>query len=92
MAVPRRVAAVRSTAREMGVKTYRVTGDVLMTPGLSVIIGALKESRKILQCMSRYAIYRITETLRVLLFMTLAILVFNFYPVTAVMILNSCDG
>lgn len=29
---------------------------------------------------------RITETLRVLLFMTLSILVFSFYPVTAVMI------
>ena len=36
--------------------------------------------------MNSYAIYRIAETLRVLLFMTLAILVFNFYPVTAVMI------
>ena len=36
--------------------------------------------------MNSYAIYRITETLRVLLFMTLSILVFNFYPVTAVMI------
>ena len=31
-------------------------------------------------------IYRIAETIRVLLFMTLSILVFNFYPVTAVMI------
>jgi len=36
--------------------------------------------------MNSYAIYRIAETLRVLLFMTLSILVFNFYPVTAVMI------
>ena len=36
--------------------------------------------------MNSYAIYRIAETLRVLLFMTLAILIFNFYPVTAVMI------
>ena len=59
---------------------------VLMTPGLSVIIDAIKESRKIFQRMNSYAIYRIAETLRVLLFMTLAILVFNFYPVTAVMI------
>ncbi len=59
---------------------------VLMTPGLSVIIDAIKESRRIFQRMNSYAIYRITETLRVLLFMTLAILVFNFYPVTAVMI------
>jgi H+-transporting ATPase len=59
---------------------------VLTTPGLSVIIDAIKESRKIFQRMNSYAIYRIAETLRVLLFMTLAILIFNFYPVTAVMI------
>ena len=59
---------------------------VLMTPGLSVIIDAIKESRKIFQRMNSYAIYRIAETLRVLLFMTLSILIFNFYPLTAVMI------
>jgi H+-transporting ATPase len=59
---------------------------VLMTPGLSVIIKAIEESRKIFQRMNSYAIYRITETLRVLFFMTLSILVFNFYPVTAIMI------
>jgi H+-transporting ATPase len=59
---------------------------VLLTPGLSVIIDAIKESRRIFQRMNSYAIYRITETLRVLFFMTLAILVFNFYPLTAVMI------
>ena len=59
---------------------------VLMAPGLSVIIDAIKESRKIFQRMNSYAIYRIAETLRVLLFMTLAILIFNFYPLTAVMI------
>jgi hypothetical protein len=59
---------------------------VLTTPGLAVIIEAIKESRKILQRMNSYAIYRIAETLRVLLFMTAAILIFNFYPLTAVMI------
>jgi H+-transporting ATPase len=59
---------------------------VLLTPGLSVIIDAIKESRKIFQRMNHYATYRIAETIRVLLFMTLSILVFNFYPVTAVMI------
>jgi H+-transporting ATPase len=59
---------------------------VLLTPGLSVIIDAIKESRKIFQRMTSYSIYRIAETIRVLLFMTLSILVFNFYPVTAVMI------
>ncbi len=59
---------------------------VLLTDGLSVIIDAIKESRRIFQRMNSYAIYRIAETLRVLFFMTLAILVFNFYPLTAVMI------
>jgi len=59
---------------------------VLMTSGLSVIVDAMKESRKIFQRMNSYAIYRIAETLRVLLFMTLAIMIFNFYPLTAVMI------
>jgi len=59
---------------------------VLLASGLSVIIDGIKESRKIFQRMNSYAIYRIAETLRVLFFMTLAILLFNFYPVTAVMI------
>jgi H+-transporting ATPase len=59
---------------------------VLLTSGLSVIVDAIEESRKIFQRMDSYAIYRIAETIRVLLLMTLSILVFNFYPVTAVMI------
>ena len=59
---------------------------VLLEQGLSVIIDAIKESRKTFQRMNNYSIYRISETIRVLLFMTLSILVFNFYPVTAVMI------
>ena len=59
---------------------------VLLAPGLSVIVDAIKESRKIFQRMNSYAIYRIAETLRVLFLMTLSILIFQFYPVTAVMI------
>ena len=65
----------------------RAAADIaLLTPGLSIIIDAIKESRKIFQRMNSYAVYRIAETMRVLLFMTLSILVFNFYPVTAAMI------
>jgi H+-transporting ATPase len=65
----------------------RAAADIaLLNPGLSVIIDAIKESRKMFQRMNSYAIYRIAETIRVLLFMTLSILIFNFYPVTAVMI------
>jgi len=65
----------------------RAAADIaLLNPGLSVIIDAIKESRKMFQRMNSYALYRIAETIRVLLFMTLSILIFNFYPVTAVMI------
>lgn len=38
------------------------------------------------QRMNSYAIYRVAETIRLLLFMTLSILIFNFYPVTAAML------
>jgi H+-transporting ATPase len=59
---------------------------VLTKPGLSVIIDAIKQSRKIFQRMTNYAIYRIAETIRVLFFITLSIVIFKFYPVTALMI------
>jgi H+-transporting ATPase len=49
-------------------------------------IDAIKESRKIFQRLNSCATNRIAETIRVLLFMTLSILIFNFYPVAAVMI------
>jgi len=61
--------------------------DIVLTrPGLSVIIDAIKQSRMIFQRMQSYAIYRIAETIRVLFFIALSIVAFNFYPVTAVMI------
>jgi H+-transporting ATPase len=59
---------------------------VLLTPGLGVIVEAIAESRRIFQRMNNYAIYRIAETIRILLFMTLSIIFYNFYPVTAIMI------
>ncbi len=59
---------------------------VLLQPGLSVIVDAIKEARRIFQRMNSYAVYRITETIRVLFFVTASILVFRFYPVTAIMI------
>ena len=59
---------------------------VLTSPGLSVIVDAVTESRKVFQRMTNYAIYRINETIRVLFFVTLSILAFQFYPVTALMI------
>jgi H+-transporting ATPase len=65
----------------------RAAADLVLTaPGLSVITTAIEEARRIFERMNSYAIYRIAETIRVLLFMTLSILVFSFYPVTAMMI------
>jgi len=65
----------------------RGAADIVLTaPGLSVIVDAVKEARRIFQRMTTYATYRIAETIRVLLFMTLSILLFQFYPLTAVMI------
>jgi H+-transporting ATPase len=65
----------------------RAAADLVLTaPGLSVIARAVEEARRIFERMTSYAVYRIAETIRVLLFMTLSILVFDFYPVTAVMI------
>jgi H+-transporting ATPase len=61
--------------------------DIVFTrPGLSVIVDAIKESRKIFQRMTNYSIYRISETIRVVFFITASILVFRFYPVTALMV------
>jgi H+-transporting ATPase len=61
--------------------------DIVLTkPGLSVIIDAIAHSRQIFRRMENYAVYRIAETVRVLIFLTLCILLLNFYPVTALMI------
>jgi H+-transporting ATPase len=61
--------------------------DIVLTGvGISVIVDAIKNSRKIFQRMSNYSIYRIAESIRVILFITASILVFQFYPVTAIMI------
>ncbi len=60
---------------------------VLMAPGLTVIVDAIKEARKIFERMKSYTIYRIAETIRVIIFMTLAIVIYDFYPITALMII-----
>jgi len=65
----------------------RAAADVvLLAPGLSVVIDAIRLAREIFARMTSYAIYRITETIRILLLISLAIVAFNFFPVTAIMI------
>ncbi len=50
----------------------RSAADLVLTaPGLSIIITALIKARQIFHRMNAYAIYRIAETLRVLLFLNL---------------------
>jgi H+-transporting ATPase len=65
----------------------RAAADVvLLAPGLSVIVHAIQRSREIFERMTNYAIYRIAETIRVLLLISVSIVAFGFFPVTPVMI------
>ncbi len=66
----------------------RAAADLVLTaPGLSVIINAIEEARRIFERMNAYAIYRISETIRIMFFVVLAMVFFNFYPITAIMII-----
>jgi H+-transporting ATPase len=66
----------------------RASADiVLLSSGLRVIVDAIKEARITFERMKSYTIFRIAETMRIILFMTLAIVIFNFYPITALMII-----
>lgn len=60
---------------------------VLTAPGLSVIVRAVETARTIFERMNSYAIYRITETIRIMFFVVAAMIVFKFYPITTVMII-----
>jgi H+-transporting ATPase len=60
---------------------------VLTAPGLSVIVGAIEMARQIFERMTTYAIYRIAETVRIMLFMVLSIMIYHFYPITVLMMI-----
>ena len=60
---------------------------VLTAPGLSVIIKAVEEARRIFERMMSYTIYRIAMTIDIMFFVVLAMLLFDYYPLTAVMII-----
>src|SRR5208337_727323 len=82
-----RIVAADGIAVSGATDAARAAADLVLTaPGLSVITSAIEESRRIFERMTSYAIYRIAETMRLLLFMTASILIFNFYPVTAIMV------
>jgi H+-transporting ATPase len=66
----------------------RAAADIILTaPGLGVINEAVKQARITFERMKSYSTFRIAETIRIILFMTLSIVVFSFYPITALMII-----
>ncbi len=66
----------------------RASADLVLTaPGLSVILRAVEEARRIFERMNSYAVYRITETIRIMFFVVLAMVFFDFYPINAIMII-----
>lgn len=69
------------------VDAAKSAADIVFTqPGLSVIINAIKESYKIFHRMKSYSIYRVAETIGILIFTAMTILIFNIYPITALML------
>ena len=66
----------------------RGAADIILTaPGLGVINEAVKQARITFERMKSYATFRIAETIRIILFMAISIVVFSFYPITALMII-----
>ena len=60
---------------------------VLLAPGISIIKEAILTARKIFQRMYSYVIYRITESIRILFFVTFTIMFLRIYPITPVMLI-----
>lgn len=60
---------------------------ILLDQGLSVIRDAIYYARMTFSRMQSYALFRISETIRVVLFITLSILAFNYIPISAIMII-----
>ncbi|MCB1074527.1 MAG: plasma-membrane proton-efflux P-type ATPase [Simkania sp.] len=66
----------------------RAAADLILTePGLLVIKHAIDEARRIFGRMKSYAMYRISETCRLLFFLFLALVLFQTSALTAVMII-----
>lgn len=60
---------------------------ILLDKGLAVISVAIDESRKTFERMRSYATFRISETIRVIFFISLSVLIFNYSPLNATMII-----
>ncbi len=60
---------------------------VLTEPGLRVIIHAVEEARRIFERMMSYTVYRISMTISIMVFVVAAMLCYNVFPLTAMMII-----
>lgn len=60
---------------------------ILTEPGLSTIVRAVDEARRIFERMLSYTIYRIAMTIDIMVFVVLATVLLDFRPLTAVMII-----
>jgi len=60
---------------------------VLLDSGLSVIKNAIDYARMTFARMQSYATFRIAETIRIVFFITFSLLIFNYSPLSAVMII-----
>ncbi len=66
----------------------RSAADLVLTEsGLMTIARAVEESRRVFGRMKSYAMYRISETCRLLFFLLLAMLFLNEHPLSAIMII-----
>jgi H+-transporting ATPase len=66
----------------------RAAADIILTsPGLGVINEAIEQARITFERMKSYATFRVAETIRIILFMALCIIIFNFYPISTLMII-----
>ncbi len=59
---------------------------ILTAPGLSTVIDAIDESRKIFERIINYVLFRVAMTLDIMFVVVLATIFFGFSPLTAVMI------
>jgi H+-transporting ATPase len=60
---------------------------ILTAPGLSTVIDAIDESRRIFERIINYVLFRVAMTLDIMFVVVLATLFFGFSPLTAVMII-----
>ncbi len=60
---------------------------ILLAEGLSTIKSAIEYARMIFARMQSYATFRIAETIRIVFFITFSVIIFNYSPLSAVMII-----